>query len=159
MNSAYLLLGSNIEPEKNIMMALNYLRNNFHIVEISNTWQTKPVGTKADDFLNTAVHLETQLNAYELKEKCLCQIEELLGRVRQEDKNAPRTIDLDIVIFNEIIMEADLFNFEHMALPFSELIPELFDPKKKISLGRLAENMKQKTHAKKFKCLLPAFQK
>ncbi len=159
MNEVYLLLGSNIDPEKNILLALEYLNRNFTILEVSNTWQTKPVGSSANDFLNTAVKLETKLDAYTLKEKCLCHIEEVLGRVRQSDKNAPRTIDLDIVIFNGEIVDDTLFRFAHMIIPFAELLPDLVDPDGKQSLSTLAEVNIKKTLAHKFKCLLPPFQK
>jgi 2-amino-4-hydroxy-6-hydroxymethyldihydropteridine diphosphokinase len=139
MNDAYLLLGSNIDPEKNILLALEYLNLNFKLLEVSNTWQTKPVGSDAGDFLNTAVRLETDLDAHTLKECCLCHIEEILGRVRQADKNAPRTIDLDIVIFNNEILDATLFQYAHLVLPFAELLPDLVDPQSKLALNDLAE--------------------
>jgi 2-amino-4-hydroxy-6-hydroxymethyldihydropteridine diphosphokinase len=159
MNEVYLLLGSNIDPEKNILLALEYLNCNFKIIEVSNTWQTKPVGSNANDFLNTAVQLETDQDAYTLKEKCLCHIEEVLGRVRQADKNAPRTIDLDIILFNGEILDSSLFKFAHLILPFSELLPDLADPQSGLSLSQLAVENQKLTLAKKFKCLLPPFQK
>ncbi|KAF0112301.1 MAG: bifunctional folate synthesis protein [Chloroflexi bacterium] len=159
MNDVYVLLGSNINPEKNILLALEYLDRNFKILQVSNTWQTKPIGSSADDFLNTAVRLETALSAYDLKEKCLCQIEEVLGRIRQSDKNAPRTIDLDIVVFNGKVIDDAVFKYDHLVLPFSELIPDLVGPENKVPLKILAEEMIQKTLAKKFKFLLPPFEK
>lgn len=159
MNEVYLLLGSNINPEKNILLALEYLNRNFNILEVSHTWQTKPVGSDAADFLNTVVRLETNLDAFTLKECCLCHIEEVLGRVRQADKNAPRTIDLDIIIFNGKVLDDSLFFYAHMIIPFAELLPDLVDPKSQKNLSTLSEEIQKKTLAKKFKCLLPPFQK
>jgi 2-amino-4-hydroxy-6-hydroxymethyldihydropteridine diphosphokinase len=159
MNIVYLLLGSNIDPESNILRALEYLDKNFTILEISNTWKTKPVGSNAADFLNTAVKLKTGLDAEILKEKCLCHIEEALGRVRQEDKNAPRTIDLDIIIFNEQILDESLFQYPHLIIPFSELLPDIVDPDSLQPLSVMAEQSIIKSQAQKFKCLLPPYQR
>lgn len=159
MNEAFLLLGSNIEPEKNILKALEYLNQNFRIINVSNTWQTKAVGSKAADFLNTAVQLETSLDDHTLKEHCLCQIEELLGRVRQADKNAPRTIDLDIILFNGIVLDEAVFRHAHLILPFSELLPDLHDPMSKQELSTLAKKVKKEALAREYKCLMPSLQK
>jgi 2-amino-4-hydroxy-6-hydroxymethyldihydropteridine diphosphokinase len=90
MNRVYLMLGSNIQPEVNIPRALGFLNRSFTIRQISNTWQTRSVGIDAADFFNTAVEIETGLDESLLKEKCLCHIEEVLGRIRENDKNAPR---------------------------------------------------------------------
>ncbi len=159
MNEVFLLLGSNIDPEKNILLALNYLKDHFTILDVSNTWQTKPVGSNEADFLNTAVKLQTTLDAFTLKEKCLCHIEEVLGRVRLPDKNAPRTIDLDIVVFNKNILDNALFKYAHLILPFSELLPDLIDPLSQKPLIQLAKETEKKALAKKFKCLMPSFEK
>ena len=155
MNEAYVLLGSNIDPEKNILLALEYLEQNFLIYDVSHTWQTKPVGSDAADFLNTAVMLETDLDAYTLKEQCLCHIEEVLGRVRQEDKNAPRTIDLDIVVFNGEVLDYNLYQYAHMILPFAELLPDFVDPETEKTLFELAEEQMKLNSAKQLKHLAP----
>ncbi|PKN99869.1 MAG: 2-amino-4-hydroxy-6-hydroxymethyldihydropteridine diphosphokinase [Chloroflexi bacterium HGW-Chloroflexi-4] len=153
MNEAYILLGSNIEPEKNILLALSYLEQHFLVYDVSHTWQTKPVGSDAADFLNTAVMLETDLDAHTLKEQCLCHIEELLGRVRQEDKNAPRTIDLDIIVFNGKVLDSNLFRYAHLILPFAELLPEYLDPETEKSLYELAEEQIKLNTARQLKHL------
>lgn len=125
MNKAFLILGSNIQPEINIPRAIGFLDKSFSIKMISNTWRTRSVGSHADDFFNTAIEIETSLDEFLLKEKCLCHIEEIMGRVRQKDKNAPRTIDIDIVVFNDTILEREIFSWEHLALPLSELLPNI----------------------------------
>lgn len=155
MNEAYVLLGSNIEPEKNILLALSYLEQNFLVYDVSHTWQTKPVGSDAADFLNTAVMIETELDAYILKERCLCHIEEQLGRVRQKDKNAPRTIDLDIIVFNGEVLDYNLYRYAHLILPFAELLPDYIDPETDKTLLELAEEHIKLNTAKKLKHLAP----
>ncbi len=69
-------------------MPWGFFNRSFEIKNISNTWRTRAVGTRSDDFLNTAVEIETGLDEQMLKERCLCHIEEIMGRIRQTDKNA-----------------------------------------------------------------------
>jgi len=128
MNRAYLILGSNINPEVNIPQALGFLNRSFTIRQISKTWRTRSIGMKAADFFNTAVEIETGLDESLLKDKCLCHIEEVLGRIREKNKNAPRTIDIDIVVFNNKILDPEIFTKEHLALPLSEIVPDLIFP-------------------------------
>ena len=135
------MLGSNIQPEVNIPRALGFLNRSFTISQISNTWQTHSVGIDAADFFNTAVEIETGLDESLLKEKCLCHIEEVLGRIRENDKNAPRTIDIDIVVFNNKILDPDIFTKEHLALPLSEIAPDLGCPQEKECLLTVAKRL------------------
>lgn len=143
MNTAYLLLGSNINPEVNIPRALGFLDKSFSVQKISDTWKTRAVGAEAEDFLNTAVEIETGLDMHMLKEKCLCHIEEIMGRIRQKDKNAPRTIDIDIVVFNHEVIDKEIFSREHLALPLSQLLPDLVDPKTGKSLRLITNSFNQ----------------
>jgi 2-amino-4-hydroxy-6-hydroxymethyldihydropteridine diphosphokinase len=147
LNTAYLILGSNINPEVNIPRALGFLDKSFSIHKISDTWKTRAVGAQAEDFLNTAVEIETGLDMHMLKEKCLCHIEEIMGRIRQIDKNAPRTIDIDIVIFNNKILDYEIFTREHLALPLSQLIPDLVEPQTGKSLKLISETLHRSGYA------------
>lgn len=101
MNRAYLLLGSNIEPEANLPRALALLAAAGRVVAVSAVYRTAAVGrTDQADFLNAAVLLETALEAGELKKRVIAGVEAALGRVRDPlDKNAPRTIDVDVAIW------------------------------------------------------------
>jgi 2-amino-4-hydroxy-6-hydroxymethyldihydropteridine diphosphokinase len=139
MNRASLVLGSNINPEVNIPRALGFLERSFTVIRISNTWRTKSVGFKAADYLNAAVEIETGLDVHMLKSKCLSHIEEIMGRVRQEDKNAPRTIDIDIVIFNNVVLDPKIFTEEYLAFPISELHPGLRDLKSGKTLKEISD--------------------
>ena len=155
MNQAYLILGSNINPDENIPKALNYLRDSFNLKQVSSTWRTRSIGIEAPDFYNTAAEIETELDAYLLKEQCLCHIEEVMGRVRQPDKNAPRTIDIDIVIFNNEVLDEDIFTMEHLALPLADLLPLLLDQNSGNTLQEITSNMQVTGNAKNIGMILP----
>ena len=92
MNSIYIVLGSNIEPDRNIPLALELLKNEsgITVVRVSSTWRTKPVDTCCTDFLNTAALILSSLDHSSVKKNILAKIEQKLGRVRTSDKNAPR---------------------------------------------------------------------
>ena len=139
MNTVYLGLGSNIEPEKNLQAALQKLSNQrINIYGLSSIWQTEAVGSTGPAFLNAAARIGSEYSMDYLKEEILCSIEASLGRVRTADKNAPRTIDLDILVFNEVIVDENIFHFDHLILPMAELVPELTDDKTGKTLRELA---------------------
>lgn len=118
-----LLLGSNIQPEKNLRQAMDLLRRHVGVVCNSSVWDTLAVGLDGPNFLNMAVLIVTRLDAVDLKVKILRPLEQQLGRVRGEDKNASRTIDVDIVIFDDTLLDPNLWQFAHRAVPVAELLP------------------------------------
>lgn len=119
-----LLLGSNIQPEKNLALAVNLLKMKVKIIQLSSVWESLPVGSIGPNFLNLAILLTTPLEASELKETVLRPLETQLGRVRSVDKNAPRPIDLDIIIFDSQLLDSTLWRYAHMAVPIGELLPD-----------------------------------
>ncbi len=157
MNQAYLIIGSNIDPELNIPEAIRHLARhpNLTLQKISSVWRTRSVGSRTNDFLNAAIFLITHLEENELKQKVLSSIEEKMGRVRSEDKFAPRIIDLDIVIFNDRIVDENLFRYDYLILPFSELLPDLVSPIQGISMKILAATIHPFSTAKKVELAIP----
>lgn len=136
-NRAYLSLGTNLEPEHNLVLAVARLSQFGRIVAASTVWQTKPVGlADQPDFLNAVVLLETKLTAQELREGPIAQIEEELGRVRTEDKNAARTIDIDIMLFNHDVLtvgrrhipDPEVLERPFVALPLAEIAQDYIHP-------------------------------
>ena len=138
------MLGSNIEPEKNIVGALEILNDKVEIISVSNIWETSAVGSSGPNFLNCAVLIETEKPKDQLKEVVLSEIENQLGRVRTMDKNAPRTIDLDLVISDGVIEDDALFKVPFNALPMSDLTPNLAEPITGILLSEKAKRFKSK---------------
>jgi len=72
-----------------------------------------------------AVEIQTVMGQVELKQSLVACVEKTLHRVRTEDKNAPRTIDLDIMIFNGKVVDQDVWKKAFAAIPVSELEPAL----------------------------------
>jgi len=120
-----LLLGSNIQPERNLTMAFDLLQNRLTILRISSVWETPPVGSDGPNFLNAALLAQTHLNQITLKLQILTPLEAKMGRLRSADKNAARPIDLDIVLYDQLILDPTLWHFAHRAVPVSEILPDI----------------------------------
>jgi len=118
-----LLLGSNIQPEHFLPLAVSKLRNTLTVLEVSKVWETQAVGTDGPSFLNAAIRAHTSLDPQSLKREVLRPLETSLGRIRTDDKYAPRTIDIDLVTWNSIPMDDDLWRYAHAAVPVAELLP------------------------------------
>ena len=151
VNRAVVSLGSNIDKEKNLPKAVELLAEMCEILLISSVYETEPVGlVEQPVFWNAAVLIRTDLSAVHFKERVLAEIEESLGRVRHSDKNAPRTIDVDLTLFNrEIILldvdhsipDPDLRRHAHVALPIAELLPAELHPETGESFTQIAEKL------------------
>lgn len=130
VHHAYLSLGSNIHPAENIRAAVRLLRTRAQVMALSTCWETQAVGSDGQsgstpNFLNMAICIATALEPDALKKQLIVPVEQALGRVRSPDKYAPRTIDLDIAIYNDTVLDLDLWKRAYLALTFAELLPEL----------------------------------
>lgn len=139
----YLGLGSNINPEKNLARAVALLRKQVRLLALSTAWETPPDGSNGPDFLNAAALIQTQLAAGDLRAQILRPIESRLGRVRTADPNAPRTIDLDILVYDGEVAEPEIWERIYLALPLSELLPGLLHPESGESLRQVADRLIQ----------------
>ena len=128
MHQAYLSLGSNIQPETNLPKAVDLLPEYGEIRKVSNVWESEAVGSAGPNFLNACVLLITPLSFLELKEQVLRPIESKLGRKRSEDKFAPRTIDIDILIFDDKSCNDKFWNQAFVVVPLAEIYPEFQNP-------------------------------
>jgi 2-amino-4-hydroxy-6-hydroxymethyldihydropteridine diphosphokinase len=137
-------LGSNMgEREQNLQQALRLLEEagSVQIEKISSMYETAPYGVKDQaDFLNMAVLVQTRLSPEELLKKCLAA-EQAMGRIRTRHWG-PRIIDIDILTYNRIEMDAPELTLPHPGLvhrPFV-LIPLLeIAPKLCLANGRTVE--------------------
>ena len=147
---AFISLGSNIDPEKNLPLAVKHLEVIGEILAVSMVYQNPAVGPKPQpDFLNAAVLIATDLKPLEIRTR-LREIEAEIGRVRSEDKYAPREIDLDLCLLGERIFESPeltlpdpkLPEWPHLIVPLAELDPDFVHPLTGESLGRISEPLK-----------------
>ncbi len=124
-NEAIISIGSNINPTENKDKTLLALTELGDISQQTDFIFTKPLKyLDQPDFLNGAVVLQTQLS-YEQLIRELKKIEHRLGRVRIGNKNAPRTIDLDVVAYNHTIVDKELHEFDFLVAFVNELKPGL----------------------------------
>lgn len=145
LHRAYLSLGSNIEAKINLSKAMQLLREVGQVDAVSNVWESHAVGSDGPNFLNACVLFLTHLHPPELKEQIIRPIEAELGRVRYADKNAPRTIDIDIVLFNETPLNTEFWDYAFVAVPLAELIPDFEHPIRHEKLIRAAEQLQGQT--------------
>lgn len=147
MNTSYIGLGSNIEPRKTYLTnAITKLaaHHGITVQKKSYIYETDPVGyVDQDAFLNMVIEIETSLGNIELLEVCQ-QIEQDLDR-EKTFKNGPRTIDLDILLFNHENRELEKLRIPHPRLherafvlvPLYEIAPNLVMP----TNGKLIEDL------------------
>ena len=121
----YLSLGSNINAEANIILAIEKLQKILDNSEYSSVHQTKAEGFEGDDFLNLVVSGDAELSFDELNKK-LKDIEDEAGRNRDAPKFSARTLDIDIVHQiddEEIIFESDeVTKYSFVSEPLKELL-------------------------------------
>ena len=109
MNTCVIGIGSNIEAEKNIPKMLEILKTHVDILKISSLIQTRPIGIRNQpDFTNGAVKIKTKLEI-DILNQLLKNIENQMGRDRSGPKFGPRSIDLDIVVWNDEIIDMDYY--------------------------------------------------
>ena len=124
-NEVVIGLGSNIDPEANLEQAVHELKSRFKVSKRSQWTRTKPIGIQDQpDFYNGALLMETELEQQSLKKE-LKRIEDILGRDRSLPKFGPRTIDLDILIWNKKVVDEDYYKRDFLRKGVEEIIPDL----------------------------------
>ncbi|MDQ6989640.1 MAG: 2-amino-4-hydroxy-6-hydroxymethyldihydropteridine diphosphokinase [Mariprofundaceae bacterium] len=121
MTSALIGMGSNIKPEENLIRAAHALRRAFVEVQFSPVYQSKAIGMQGADFLNACCLIQSEMDCKELEQWCkqhenLCHRDATLGSWR------PRTIDLDILMFDEQVVDDELYRFAHAYIPATSLV-------------------------------------
>jgi len=153
MERAFVSVGSNIEPENNVIKAVRLLGAQTHIRAVSTVYLTEPIGRAGQPpYYNCVVEIETEIPPADLKRTVLRRIEDLLGRVRKKDKFAPRTIDLDLILYGDVTMageeltlpDPDLLQRPFLALSLYELAPDLVLPGSGARIADVAAGIQRK---------------
>ncbi len=145
LHSVYLSLGSNIDPEANLPRAIAMLGSYGRVKEISGVWESRAVGSDGPNFLNASVLLETDIPPADLKDRLARPIETAMGRVRTADKNAPRPIDIDVMLVDGEAFNLDRWDSAFVLLPIAELLPETPHPITHEPLREVAERARSNT--------------
>lgn len=152
---AYIGIGSNLgDKQKHIADAIDMLENTQGIIlkVISPIYETKPVGyVEQPDFLNCVAKIRTKLLPDELLEVCM-HIENELGRKRTI-KWGPRTVDLDILFYGDLVLDSDRLTIPHPLLhergfvlvPLLDVAPDMLHPKLNVSIRALCEKLNYDT--------------
>jgi 2-amino-4-hydroxy-6-hydroxymethyldihydropteridine diphosphokinase len=147
MTKAYILAGTNLgDREANLIFALDSLARGGVILKTSSRYETEPVGFLDQPwFLNQAIELETNLGPHVLLVFCQ-EIEASCGRIRTFP-NAPRTLDLDILLYGDLLVSEEKLVIPHPRLqerrfvlePLAQIAPEVVHPVLKKSIRSLLE--------------------
>ena len=145
LHKVYLSIGSNIEPERYLPRAVQELDNYGSVQAVSGVWESRAVGSAGPNFLNASVLLLTEIPAAELKARLVDPIESACGRVRTSDRNAPRTIDVDVMMVDGQPLNLDRWDNAFVLLPIAELLPEAQHPLHAETLQAAAERARVAT--------------
>ncbi len=157
MTIGFISIGSNIDKEVNIPSSIAALRNQFGKLVLSSLYETEAVGFEGDDFINLIVQFSSDLDAKTVA-KTLRQIELDHGRTRDSRKYAARTLDLDLILFGDLIISDgrlqiprdEIERYAFVLEPLAEIAPELPHPISKKSYAQLwSEYDKNKLKQKK----------
>lgn len=146
MSRAVVSLGSNIDRSVNIPAAVRAIRRHADMTVVSSScvYESAAIGGDYPPFHNAAVLLETTLDPAGLR-AALRGIEAGLGRVRTDDKNAPRPIDLDIALFGDLqddalnIPDPDLSEYSYVAVPAADVAADWLVPGRNKTVAEIAE--------------------
>lgn len=116
----YVSIGSNIEPERNVRFAVKSLRERFGELDVSPVYRTAAVGFDGEDFLNLVVGFDSDLPV-EAIDAALDDIEAQAGRSREAPRFAPRTLDIDLLLYGDTVLDQ-----ERLRLPRKEITEYLF---------------------------------
>ncbi len=135
MSTVFVSVGSNVAPEKHIHRGLDILRQHYGELQLSPVYRTEAVGFEGEDFLNLALAFNTDDHVDEVVE-ALDEIENQCGRVRGEARFGPRTLDLDLLLFDDLIIDRpdltvprdEILSYAFVLRPLADLAPELLHP-------------------------------
>ena len=151
-STAYLSLGSNVSPEKNIQFALDQLIEIFGETVSSSTYKTKAVGFEGSDFLNLVVKIETSLDPERLIDR-LHGIEEMTGRITGTKAFNDRTLDIDVLTYDDHINldlnipRDEILKYGFVLQPLAELNPEGLHPIERVTFMELWSRLKENLDA------------
>ena len=135
MAKIYISIGSNINAEKNIRLAIHALQDHYGKLILSSVYESEAVGFEGDNFLNLVVGLNTEEDVYAVA-ATLRKIEDENGRDRSGPRFSSRIVDLDLLLYDDLIIKEDNLEIPRdeitknafVLLPLDEIAPQLIHP-------------------------------
>ena len=153
MTLAYVSGGSNLDAERNLLVAARALKGRHPGARFSPCYRNTAIGFEGPDFINFVVELPVAGDPALLKGELEC-VETQCGRKRDAPKWAPREMDLDILLFGDVVQDTpglmlprpDLLRWGFMLGPLAELAPALLHPVRRVTLGELWHDFDRAMH-------------
>ena len=147
MPRAYVSIGSNINREANIRGAVRMLREHYGPLTLSRVYETPAEGFNGDAFYNLAAAFDTEESVDQLR-AVRAAIEASHGRQRGGPRHGPRTLDLDILLYGDLVRHdggldiprGEIVKYAFVLGPLAEIAPDLRHPETGMTLARIWEN-------------------
>ncbi len=153
MPDVYVAAGSNVEPERYLARALELLSAAYPALRISPAYRNRAIGFEGEDFINLVVGFTTEDPVTHVRER-LQAIESQCDRPPNAPKWAPRTMDLDILLYGDLVSSEpgyllprpDLLKRPYMLKPLADIAPDLMHPTAHKTIGELWREFDQSGH-------------
>jgi len=138
MARVYISIGSNIEPLRYIRSSIKTLREYYGKLILSSVYETEAVGFEGDNFYNLVVGFDTEMELDKVN-RTLKQIENDNNRQRTSERFSARTLDLDLLLYDDFIVKDEILKYAFVIMPLSEIAPRSVHPITKQSYRYLAQ--------------------
>lgn len=153
MPTVYLGIGSNIDPQKNLVQALEELEIRFGKLRKSSVYRSEAYGFEGDEFLNMVVALASEATPIEIHAQ-LEEIQRAAGRNCAVRGYSSRTIDIDLLLYDDLVMDEppirlprpDVLRFSFVLAPLAEIAPELRHPETRQSYRDHWDSFESESH-------------
>ena len=153
MPAVYVAAGSNVAPERNLERAVEELEREFPGARFSPWYRNRAVGFTGDDFINLVAGFDTTLPVHAVLAR-LHAIESRCGRPRDAPRWAPRTMDLDVLLYGDLVCDEpglklprpDLLKRAYVLGPLAQLAPGVLHPTAGATIGELWQRFDQLAH-------------
>lgn len=144
MAQVYVAAGSNVEPLAHLTRAVTELARRFNELTVSPWYRNRAVGFEGEDFINLVFGFCTDLAVHEAL-RSLREVETLCGRPRNAPKWAARSMDLDVLLYDDLVLDdpaltlprPDLLLRPYMLGPLADIAPDLRHPTQGRTIGEL----------------------